>query len=72
MPVEQWIQFVSLLRIKAGLNLRALRSLFSEQSFHAIGQKKNEAILLAWSYVMSARLEKKLKYIQLFFQKRMT
>ena len=52
--------------LKAGLHLRALRSLFFEQSFHAIGQKKNEAILLARSDVMSARLEKKLKYIQLF------
>ena len=58
MPVEQWIQFVSLLRIKAGLNLRALRSLFSEQSFHAIGQKKNEAILLARSDVWARALKK--------------
>ena len=53
--------------LKAGLHLRALQTLFFEQSFHAIGQKKNEAILLARSDVMSARLEKKLKYTQLFF-----
>ena len=52
--------------LKAGLHLRALRSLFFEQSFHAIGQEKNEAILLAWSDVTIARLKKKLKYIQLF------
>ena len=46
-------------RVKAGLHLSALRSHFFEQSFHAIGQKKNEAI----SFV-----RKKLKCIRLFFQ----
>ena len=54
--------------LKAGLHLRALRSLFFDQSFHAIGREKNEVIPLVWSNVMSAGLEKKLKYIQFFFQ----
>ena len=40
---------------KAGLHLRALRSLFFKQKFHAIGQKKNEAIPLARSDVTIAR-----------------
>ena len=53
--------------IFVGLNSRALQSLFFEQSFQAIGQKKNEAILLARYDVMSAHLEKKLKYIPTFF-----
>ena len=38
-------------RVKADLHLRALRSHFFEQSFHAIGQKKNEAIPLERSDV---------------------
>ena len=42
---------------------------FFEQNFHIIDQKENEAILLARSDVMSARLEKKVEMRAIFFSK---
>ena len=38
--------YIHLSTLKAGLHLRALRSLFFEQSFHAIGQKKNTLLII--------------------------